>query len=148
MKILRETEPCSGVENYSHRMALRGAKEAPETLLDYFGVNEWLLMVNESHVLLPQLRAMYGGDRSRKELLVKHGFRLPSALDNCPLKDEEFWAQVLQGVFVLATPSRRELDLIEGVNEPIDMIIQDYNDTFIVVLVAASLGMFFSWTPS
>jgi len=69
-------------------------------------------------------------------------------LDNRPLKDEEFWARVLQGVFVSATPSRRELDLIEGVNEPIDMIIQDYNDTFIVFLVAASLGMVFSWTPS
>jgi excinuclease UvrABC helicase subunit UvrB len=69
-------------------------------------------------------------------------------LDNRPLKDEEFWARVSQGVFVSATPSRRELDLIEGVNEPIDMIIQDYNDTFIVFLVAASLGMVFSWTPS
>ena len=124
VKILRETGTCSGVENYSRHMALRGAEEAPETLLDYFGANEWLLMVDESHVMLPQLRAMYQGDRSRKEHLVKHGFRLPSALDNRPLKDEEFWARVSQGVFVSATPSRRELDLIEGVNEPTDMIIR------------------------
>lgn len=124
LKMLRETGTCSGVENYSRHMALREAGEAPDTLLDYFGANEWLLMVDESHVTLPQLKAMYGGDRSRKERLVKHGFRLPSALDNRPLKDEEFWARVYQGVFVSATPSRQELDLIEDVNEPIDMIIR------------------------
>ena len=81
-------------------------------------------MVDESHGMLPQLKAMHGGDRSRKERLVKHGFWLPSASDNCPLKNEEFWARVLQGVFVLATLFRHELDLIEGVNEPIDMIIR------------------------
>jgi excinuclease ABC subunit B len=124
LKILRETGTCSGVENYSRHMALRDAGEAPDTLLDFFGTNNWLLMVDESHVTLPQLKAMYGGDRSRKERLVKHGFRLPSALDNRPLKDVEFWSRVSQCVFVSATPSKQELGLIQDMNEPIDMIIR------------------------
>lgn len=124
LKMLRETGTCSGVENYSRHMALREAGEAPDTLLDFFGTNNWLLMVDESHVTLPQLKAMYGGDRSRKERLVKHGFRLPSALDNRPLKDIEFWNRVSQCVFVSATPSKQEMNLIEDLNKPIDMIIR------------------------
>ena len=124
LKILRETGTCSGVENYSRHMALRDSGVAPDTLLDFFGTNNWLLMVDESHVTLPQLKAMYGGDRSRKERLVKHGFRLPSALDNRPLKDVEFWKRVSQCVFVSATPSKQEMNLIEDLNKPIDMIIR------------------------
>jgi len=124
LQLLRETGTCSGVENYSRHMALREAGEAPDTLLDYFGSNDWLLLVDESHVTLPQLKAMYAGDRSRKERLVKHGFRLPSALDNRPLRDSEFWHRVSQAIFVSATPSKQELSLIDGVNEPIEMIIR------------------------
>lgn len=124
LQLLRETGTCSGVENYSRHMALRGAGEAPDTLLDYFGSNDWLLLVDESHVTLPQLKAMYRGDRSRKERLVKHGFRLPSALDNRPLKEKEFWDRISQGIFVSATPSKQEMELIAGVNEPVDMIIR------------------------
>ena len=124
LQLLRETGTCSGVENYSRHMGLREAGEPPDTLLDYFGSNDWLLMVDESHVTLSQLKAMYGGDRSRKERLVKHGFRLPSALDNRPLKDEEFWSRIPQAIFVSATPSKQEMSLIDGVNQPIDMIIR------------------------
>jgi excinuclease UvrABC nuclease subunit len=124
LQLLRETGTCSGVENYSRHMGLREAGEAPDTLLDYFGSNDWLLLVDESHVTLPQLKAMYGGDRSRKERLVKHGFRLPSALDNRPLKENEFWGRISQSVFVSATPSKQEMSLIEGINQPIDMIIR------------------------
>jgi excinuclease ABC subunit B len=133
--LLRETGTCSGVENYSRHIALREEGEPPDTLLDYFGhittsnghrtkKQDWLLIVDESHVTLPQLKAMYGGDRSRKERLVKHGFRLPSALDNRPLRSEEFWRKIPQAVFVSATPARHELDLIAGTNEPIEMVIR------------------------
>ncbi len=124
LQLLQETKTCPGVENYSRHMALREAGAPPETLLDYFRTDDWLLMVDESHVTLPQLKAMYAADRSRKEKLVKYGFRLPSALDNRPLRIEEFWERVPQAVFVSATPSEQELGLIKGVNEPIDMIIR------------------------
>jgi excinuclease ABC subunit B len=131
LQLLRETGTCSGVENYSRHMALREADEPPDTLLDYFGYgasnsSDWLLLVDESHVALPQLKAMYGGDRARKERLVKHGFRLPSALDNRPLREGEFWERVSQSVFVSATPSRQELSLIEDIpdNAPVEMIIR------------------------
>jgi excinuclease ABC subunit B len=131
LQLLRETGTCSGVENYSRHMALREAGVPPDTLLDYFSYgpsnsSEWLLLVDESHVTLPQLKAMYGGDRSRKEKLVKHGFRLPSALDNRPLRAEEFWERISQSVFVSATPSRQELSLIQDIpdNAPVEMIIR------------------------
>ena len=110
--LLRETGYCPGAENYSCHLAGRAQGEPPDTLIDYFklaGDGDWLLLVNELHVTLPQLTAMYYGDRSRKLGLVKHGYRLPSALDNRPLMDDEFWNQVSQAVFVSATPSSREL---------------------------------------
>jgi excinuclease UvrABC helicase subunit UvrB/excinuclease UvrABC nuclease subunit len=121
--LLRETGTCPGVENYSRHMALRDEGEPPDTLLDYLGLNQdWLLIVDESHVMLPQLKAMYGGDRARKLKLVKHGYRLPSALDNRPLRHEEFWERVPQTIFVSATPSNRELELSES--GPVDMMIR------------------------
>jgi excinuclease ABC subunit B len=127
--MMRETGTCSGVENYSRHMALREEGQAPDTLLDYFGYGnqeDWLLLVDESHVTLPQLKAMYGGDRARKQRLVKHGFRLPSALDNRPLKVDEFWERVPQSIFVSATPSKQELNLVALIdkNEPVEMMIR------------------------
>ena len=105
---------------------LREAGQAPDTLLDYFGIgehqNNWMLMIDESHVTMPQLRAMYAGDRARKEKLVKHGYRLPSALDNRPLRDDEFWDRVPQTVFVSATPGPKELQLTNS--QPVDMTIR------------------------
>jgi excinuclease ABC subunit B len=115
-------------------MALREAGEAPDTLLDYFGysssrngtVGDWLLFVDESHVTLPQLKAMYGGDKARKKQLVKHGYRLPSALDNRPLRENEFWDRVPQAIFVSATPSKQELSMISDIpdNFPVEMMIR------------------------
>jgi len=127
--LLKETGTCPGVENYSRHMALREEGVPPDTLLDYFGFradDNWLLLVDESHVTLPQLKAMYGGDRARKKSLVKHGYRLPSALDNRPLKADEFWERVPQSVFVSATPSPRELSLLVDIrdNDPVDMVIR------------------------
>ena len=123
--LLRETGYCPGAENYSRHLAGRQEGEPPDTLIDYFklaGDGDWLLVVDESHVTLPQLKAMYHGDRSRKLGLVKHGYRLPSAMDNRPLKDEEFWNQVSQAVFVSATPSSRELALAQS--SPVEMMIR------------------------
>ena len=123
--LLRETGYCPGAENYSRHLAGRAQGEPPDTLIDYFklaGDGDWLLVVDESHVTLPQLKAMYFGDRNRKLRLVKHGYRLPSALDNRPLKDEEFWNEVSQAVFVSATPSSKELALAES--SPVEMMIR------------------------
>jgi excinuclease ABC subunit B len=121
--LLRETGFCKGIENYSRHFAGRQAGEPPDTLLDYFKLlGDWFLIVDESHVTLPQLRSMYAGDRARKQQLVKHGFRLPSALDNRPLRDDEFWERVGQTLFVSATPSKQELDLAE--RDPVDMVIR------------------------
>lgn len=122
--LLRETGFCPGGENYSRHFAKRQAGEPPSTLMDYLGLNdrEWLLIIDESHVTLPQLRAMYSGDRARKQQLVKHGYRLPSALDNRPLQDFEFWKTIQKGVFVSATPSKQELEWAE--QKPIDMFIR------------------------
>ena len=122
--MLRETGYCSGAENYSRHMTGRAEGEAPATLMDYLSLQgrEWLLMMDESHVTLPQLRAMYSGDRARKERLVKHGYRLPSALDNRPLKEDEFWERVQQAVFISATPAARELDL--SARDAVDMVIR------------------------
>ncbi len=103
LEMLKETGFCKGIENYSRIMAGREPGEAPFTLLHYFP-DDFLLFVDESHVMLPQLRAMYGGDRSRKESLIEFGFRLPSAYDNRPLKFDEFYSLVGQKIFVSATP--------------------------------------------
>ena len=109
--LLREMGTCNGVENYSRHFSGRAEGAPPETLLDYFGGDDWLLVADESHVSLPQLRAMFLADRHRKRVLVQHGFRLPSALDNRPLSAAEFWGKVGQGVFVSATPGKLELEL-------------------------------------
>lgn len=107
MEMLRETGFCKGIENYSRVMSGRKAGTAPFTLLDYFP-DDFVLFVDESHVTLPQVRGMYGGDRSRKESLVNYGFRLPSAFDNRPLTFDEFYERVGQKVFVSATPGDLE----------------------------------------
>ena len=100
---------CNGVENYSRHLAGRNPGEPPECLVDYFP-DDWLLVVDESHVTVPQIRGMYNGDRARKQVLIEHGFRLPSAADNRPLKSEEFWQKVPQCIFVSATPSNWEIE--------------------------------------
>ncbi|MBP0029989.1 excinuclease ABC subunit UvrB [Roseofilum sp. Guam] len=112
VELLQEVGYCNGVENYSRYLANRQPGEPPECLVDYFP-EDWLLVIDESHVTVPQIRAMYNGDRARKMVLIDHGFRLPSAADNRPLKAEEFWQKVNQCVFVSATPGDWELDLSE-----------------------------------
>lgn len=109
LEMLSETGFCTGVENYSRHMALRGEGETPTTLMDFFG-DDYLLIVDESHVTLPQVRGMYNGDRARKMNLVEYGFRLPSALDNRPLRFEEFEEKVHQAIYVSATPGDYELE--------------------------------------
>ncbi|MEB3193259.1 MAG: excinuclease ABC subunit UvrB [Snowella sp.] len=109
LEMLREVGYCNGVENYSRYLAGRNAGEPPECLIDYFP-NDWLLVIDESHVTIPQLRGMYNGDQARKKVLIDHGFRLPSAADNRPLKAEEFWTKVNQCIFVSATPGDWELE--------------------------------------
>ena len=107
IEMLREIGTCKGVENYSRVMSRRPKGSTPSTLLDYFP-DDYLLFVDESHVTLPQVRGMYGGDRARKENLVEYGFRLPSAFDNRPLNFEEFYSHINQAVFVSATPGEFE----------------------------------------
>ncbi|HEY9835718.1 MAG TPA: helicase-related protein, partial [Vampirovibrionales bacterium] len=121
LELLREVGYCNGVENYSRHMAGRQAGEPPECLLDYFP-KDWLLVVDESHVTVPQIRGMYNGDRARKLVLIEHGFRLPSAADNRPLKAEEFWAKMNQCIFVSATPGDWEIEQSAG--EVIEQIIR------------------------
>ncbi|MDD5088874.1 MAG: excinuclease ABC subunit UvrB [bacterium] len=113
LEMLREVGYCSGIENYSRHLAGRRAGERPDNLFDYFP-KDFLLFVDESHVTVPQVRAMYRGDRARKETLVEHGFRLPSALDNRPMFFEEWEAQIPQCVFVSATPSDYEIEKSQG----------------------------------
>uniref|UniRef100_A0A7S1T6E9 Helicase ATP-binding domain-containing protein n=1 Tax=Compsopogon caeruleus TaxID=31354 RepID=A0A7S1T6E9_9RHOD len=113
LEMLETTGHCTGIENYSRHVLGRQPDSRPETLLDYFR-QEWLLFVDESHVTLPQVKAMWNGDRARKENLIHFGFRLPSALDNRPLRYEEFMSLVHQAVFVSATPGNVELSLSEG----------------------------------
>lgn len=108
LEMLRETGFVKGIENYSRYLSNREPGEQPATLIDYFP-DDWLLMVDESHMTLPQVRGMYNGDRARKEVLVEHGFRLPSALDNRPLKFDEFNKHLHQAIYVSATPSEYEL---------------------------------------
>jgi excinuclease ABC subunit B len=113
LEVLREVGFCNGVENYSRHLAGRSAGEPPECLIDYFP-KDWQLVIDESHVTIPQLQGMYNGDRSRKMTLIEHGFRLPSAADNRPLKAEEFWTKVNQCIFVSATPGNWELEVCGG----------------------------------
>ena len=118
IEMIREMGYCQGIENYSRILDGRAPGTAPETLMDYFP-DDFLLFVDESHVTLPQVRAMYGGDRSRKQNLVDYGFRMPSAKDNRPLKFDEFEAKVNQIVYVSATPADYELDHSENIAEQI-----------------------------
>ncbi|HEY6319223.1 MAG TPA: excinuclease ABC subunit UvrB [Acidimicrobiia bacterium] len=118
LEMLREVGVCSGIENYSRHLDGRSAGEAPYTLLDYFP-DDFLIVLDESHVTVPQLHGQYEGDRSRKETLVEHGFRLPSALDNRPLRFDEFLQKVNQVVFLSATPSPYELEVSGRVVEQI-----------------------------
>jgi excinuclease ABC subunit B len=112
LEMLREVGFCNGVENYSRHLARRKAGDPPECLVDYFP-DDWLLVVDESHVTVPQIRGMYNGDRARKTVLIEHGFRLPSAADNRPLKADEFWEKVNQCIFVSATPGDWEIEVSE-----------------------------------
>jgi excinuclease ABC subunit B len=121
IEMLKETGFCSGVENYSRHLALRGEGETPTCLIDFFP-KDFLLVVDESHVTLPQVRGMYNGDRMRKQTLVDYGFRLPSALDNRPLKYEEFEQKINQAIYVSATPGDYELEKVN--NEYVEQIIR------------------------
>jgi excinuclease ABC subunit B len=118
IEMLRETGICSGVENYSRHLAGRAAGEQPWTLMDYLP-DDYLLVVDESHVALPQVRGMYAGDRSRKQVLVDYGFRLPSAMDNRPLTFAEFQRQINQALFVSATPGPYEYEHSDAVVEQV-----------------------------
>jgi excinuclease ABC subunit B len=113
LEMLKEVGYCNGVENYARHLAGREEGTPPECLIDYFP-KDWLLVVDESHVTCPQLHAMYNGDQARKKVLIDHGFRLPSAADNRPLKCEEFWEKSRQTLFISATPGQWELDQCEG----------------------------------
>jgi excinuclease ABC subunit B len=108
LEMLEQVGYCNGVENYARHLAGRPAGTPPECLIDYFP-EDWLLVVDESHVTCSQLQAMYNGDQSRKQVLIEHGFRLPSAADNRPLKGEEFWHKARQTIFVSATPGDWEM---------------------------------------
>ena len=126
LELLREIGYCNGVENYSRHLAGRNPGKPPECLVDYFP-QDWLLVIDESHVTVPQIRGMYNGDQARKQVLIEHGFRLPSAADNRPLKAEEFWQKVNCCVFVSATPGNWEIEksekrLIEQIIRPTGVI--------------------------
>ena len=113
LEMIQEIGYCNGIENYSRHLTGRQAGEPPPTLLDYFP-DDFLLFIDESHIAVPQLRGMYNGDRSRKETLVNYGFRLPSALDNRPLRFDEFRKRVTKVVYVSATPADYEMDVSDG----------------------------------
>ncbi len=121
LEMLKEVGYCNGVENYARHLSGREAGSPPECLIDYFP-KDWLLVVDESHVTCPQLHAMYNGDQSRKKVLIDHGFRLPSAADNRPLKCEEFWEKSKQTLFISATPGQWELEQCDG--EFIEQVIR------------------------
>jgi len=125
LEMMRETGTCAGIENYSRHLARRPAGSRPWTLLDYFPP-DFLMFVDESHISLPQVRGMYGGDRSRKEILVEYGFRLPSALDNRPLTFDEFEARLDQAIFVSATPGPYEAEhsaqVVEQIIRPTGLV--------------------------
>ena len=121
IEMMQELGFCSGIENYSRHISDRDEGQPPYTLIDFFP-DDFLLIVDESHQTLPQIRGMYNGDRARKSTLVEHGFRLPSALDNRPLKFDEFMGKIHQAVFVSATPAPFEVELSKG--EVIEQIIR------------------------
>ena len=126
LELLQEVGYCNGVENYSRHLAGRKPGSPPECLIDYFS-DDWLLIVDESHVTVPQIRGMYNGDQARKKVLIDHGFRLPSAADNRPLKATEFWQKVNQCIFVSATPGAWELEqsqekIVEQIIRPTGVI--------------------------
>ena len=120
LEMMREMGFCSGIENYSRHLTLREPGSTPYTLLDFFP-DDFLLVIDESHATLPQVRGMYNGDRARKQMLVDHGFRLPSALDNRPLKFEEFEEKVNQSIYISATPGPYEM---EHTKEMVEQIIR------------------------
>ena len=124
LEMMEEIGYCSGIENYSRHLSLRSEGERPFTLLDFFG-DDYLMIIDESHVTLPQVHGMYNGDRSRKESLVNNGFRLPSALDNRPLTFDEFYQLINQVIFVSATPGKFEAEngeIIEQVIRPTGLL--------------------------
>ncbi len=123
IEMLEQTGFCSGIENYSRHLSLRGPGETPSVLIDFFP-KDFLLIVDESHVTIPQVSGMYNGDRSRKQNLVNYGFRLPSALDNRPLKFEEFDKKINQALFVSATPAKyeREYPITEQIIRPTGLL--------------------------
>src|SRR5262249_4851099 len=114
LEMLEQMGRCKGIENYSRHLSGRVAGQPPPTLIDYFP-KDFLMVIDESHQTVPQIQAMYRGDRSRKETLVEYGFRLPSALDNRPLKFEEWEERIKQVVFVSATPGDWEVQRTQGV---------------------------------
>ncbi|NLI68292.1 MAG: excinuclease ABC subunit UvrB [Bacilli bacterium] len=118
LEMMREMGFCSGIENYSRHLTLREPGSTPYTLLDFFP-DDFLVIIDESHATIPQIRGMYNGDRARKEMLVEHGFRLPSALDNRPLRFEEFEQKVKQCIYISATPGPYELEHTEEIVEQI-----------------------------
>ncbi len=121
LDMLRNAGVCAGIENYSRHLSGRAPGEQPPTLLEYFS-EDWLLVIDESHVTLPQVLGMYKGDRSRKQTLVDFGFRLPSAMDNRPLKPDEFFGMLNKAILVSATPAPRDLDFTDG--EVVEQIIR------------------------
>ena len=118
LELMKELGYCQGIENYSRYLSGRAPGEPPPTLFDYLP-SQSLLIIDESHVTIPQLHGMYRGDRSRKETLVEYGFRLPSALDNRPLRFDEFTARAPQTVYVSATPSPYELKQSDAIVEQV-----------------------------
>lgn len=120
LEMLRETGFCHGIENYSRHLSLRDAGETPTTLIDFFP-DDFLLVIDESHVTVPQIRGMYNGDHMRKQTLVDYGFRLPSAMDNRPLKFDEFKEKLNQTIYISATPGDYELSLVD---KPVEQIIR------------------------
>src|SRR5699024_5064322 len=118
LEMMREMGFCSGIENYSRHLTLREPGVTPYTLLDFFP-DDFLVVIDESHVTLPQVRGMYNGDRARKQVLVDHGFRLPSALDNRPLQFEEFEKKTNQLIYISATPGPYELEHTPDMTEQI-----------------------------
>ena len=131
IEMIKELGYCSGIENYSRHFDGRKVGEPPYCLLDFFG-DDFLLVIDESHVTLPQLRGMYNGDHTRKQMLVTYGFRLPSSFDNRPLKFEEFERYLRKVVFVSATPGPYELkssfQVVEQLVRPTGLVDPDSRD--------------------